>query len=108
MNAMQLNIDGFMVQAVPLFVLYLLTDVHYSFSDTGIAIVISFLSLSGNIAITKALETGKGGPIMAIDNLKSLVALFMDLALQGMAPTLLQSAGVVLSIAGGVVVGFAK
>jgi hypothetical protein len=43
------------------------------------AIGASVLSLVGTASMTQAFKTGKGGPIQAIDSLKCLVPLFLNL-----------------------------
>ena len=53
----------------------------YSVSDVLKAVAASVLSLIGTASMTKAFMTGKGGPIQAIDSLKVLVPLGMNIIL---------------------------
>lgn len=43
----------------------------------------SFISMTGNVLFTMALESGKGGPVQSIDSLKSLIPLFIHIFLNG-------------------------
>jgi hypothetical protein len=74
---MQLNLDGYMVCNIWLtasFVYVIATEGFiYSWYDLLLATLASWISLASTVSITIALQTGKGGPIQAIDSLKSLV-----------------------------------
>ena len=51
----------------------------YSIADVMKATAASVLSLVGTASMTQAFKTGKGGPIQAIDSLKVLVPLLMNI-----------------------------
>ena len=68
----------------------------------------SCLSMAGNICLAKALKSGKGGPIQAIESLKSLVVLFFNIIVKGFLPTYSQYFGVALGIVGASIVGLYK
>lgn len=55
----------------------------YSAKDMLFATLASWLSLTSTVCLTKALQTGKGGPIQAIDSLKSLVQLTLVIIVYG-------------------------
>lgn len=56
------------------------------------------------MSLTKALNCGKGGPIQAIDSLKSLIPLMLNVLFRGLLPSWLQLGGVALGIMGAAVV----
>ena len=62
--------------------------------------------MCGGIALTTALKCGKGGPINAIDSLKSLIPLFLNMMFRDLVPSLLQILGVIFGIIGAAVIGF--
>lgn len=64
--------------------------------------------MCGGIALTTALKSGKGGPINAIDSLKSLIPLFLNIIFRGLVPSLLQILGVICGIVGATIIGFDK
>ena len=107
-SPLQLNIDGFMVCAVVLIACFCLTETKYRMLDIGKAILCSVTSMAATVSITTALSVGKGGPIQAIDSLKSLIPLFLHVIVNGLLPSWLQLAGVGLGIAGACVVAMAK
>ena len=55
MSATQLNIDGFMLQAIPLAVGFFITEVNFSYIDLIQGVFVSLLSMSGNICLSKAV-----------------------------------------------------
>ena len=107
-SALQLNVDGFMVCAVVLTCCFVMTDTHYTMFDIAEGIFCSFVSMGGTVSLTKALNCGKGGPIQAIDSLKSLIPLALNVMFRGLVPSWLQFGGVCLGILGAGVVALNK
>ena len=79
---------------------------QYSLADVLKAVAASVLSLIGTASMTHAFKTGKGGPIQAIDSLKVLVPLLMNLFLNSQVPTWMQVAGMLCGILGALVISF--
>ena len=87
-DVIQLNLDGYLICAVILAIGYLVKGPSaYSIGDVMKAVAASVLSLIGTASMTHAFKTGKGGPIQAIDSLKVLVPLLMNIALHSQIPT---------------------
>jgi uncharacterized membrane protein len=84
------------------------TDTTYETIDILKAVLSSNLSLVGTFCLTKALQTGKGGPIQALDSLKSLIPLFLNMFLVQILPTWLQVGGVALGMLGAGIISFSK
>ena len=91
-----------------LFTVIYISGISFSSLDYVYAVSSALFSLSGQCLIVMALLAGKGGPIQAIDALKSLPTLFLNLAIGGVVPTTQQWVGVALGIAGTAVVGLSK
>lgn len=70
------------------------------------AVAAAVLSLVGTASMTQAFKTGKGGPIQAIDSLKVLVPLIMNMILLKQIPSWMQFAGMASGIAGALVISF--
>jgi hypothetical protein len=70
--------------------------------------MVCFCMMGGGISITQATRFGKGGPITAIDSLKSLIPLFLNVVLHSLVPSVLQITGVALGILGATVIGLSK
>ncbi len=85
-----------------------MTETQYSKFDIVEGIFCSFVSMGGTVSLTKALNCGKGGPIQAIDSLKSLIPLLLNVLFRGLVPSVLQFTGVVLGIAGALVIALNK
>ena len=78
----QLNLDGYLICAVILAIGYFVKGPSaYSIGDVLKATAASVLSLIGTASMTHAFKTGKGGPIQAVDSLKVLVPLLMNMFL---------------------------
>jgi drug/metabolite transporter (DMT)-like permease len=105
----QLTLDGNAVSAVPMIIGYILvqmSDTPISIIDSAIGVTISFLYVCGSICFAHALTSGGlGGPIQAIDSLKSLIPLFLHGLIGGVMPTVSQWIGVILGISGAFVIG---
>ena len=81
-DVIQLNLDGYLICAIILMTGYFVEGPSaYSIADVLKAVAASVLSLIGTASMTKAFTTGKGGPIQAIDSLKVLVPLLMNIIL---------------------------
>ena len=81
-DVIQLNLDGYLICAVILAIGYFVKGPSaYSIGDVMKAVTASVLSLIGTASMTHAFKSGKGGPIQAIDSLKVLVPLLMNIAL---------------------------
>ena len=78
----------------------------YSIADVMMATAASVLSLIGTASMTHAFKTGKGGPIQAIDSLKVLVPLLMNIILHSQVPTWMQGFGMVSGILGALIISF--
>lgn len=104
----QLNMDGYMVCNIFLTAGFFYMG-GFSYYDTSInvkAMTSSFLSLVGTTAMTIALQTGKGGPIQAIDSLKSSVPLLLNVVIYQDIPNYLQIGGFVVATLGAGVMAF--
>jgi drug/metabolite transporter (DMT)-like permease len=88
--------------------LLFLNDIQFTIFDLFLGYFNCLLSICGNIAFTIALQSGKGGPIQAIDSMKTLVTLGVNMLLTGLIPTWLQWSGVGLGITGAAIVGLFK
>ena len=64
--------------------------------------------MAGTCFMGLAVHAGKAGPVQAIDSLKSLPTLFMNLMLLGIGVSWQQWIGVALSIGGAAIVGLSK
>ena len=63
-SVIQLNLDGYIICAVILFIGYFVQGVDsYSIADVLKAVAAAVLSLVGTASMTQAFKTGKGGPI---------------------------------------------
>ena len=109
-TAMQLNLDGYMFCNIWLtasFIYVVSTEGFiYSVKDIIFATSASWLSLASTVCLTKALQTGKGGPIQAIDSLKSLVQLTLVIIVYRQWSTLMQNFGIASSIAGAMIISY--
>lgn len=102
----QLNLDGYMV-CVVLFLCpgyFIYGPSHYSNADIVKSQASGILSLLGTAAMTKAFKTGKGGPIQAIDSLKCLVPLFLNILFYEQVPTRMQVGGIVSGMVGATII----
>ena len=87
-GVVQLNLDGYMFCVAFLLTGYIIFGPEkYSTADLSMSLASAVLSVFGTAAQTQALKTGKGGPIQAIDSLKCLVTLFLDIVLKDQIPT---------------------
>ena len=64
----------------------------------------ALLSVLGTGAMTHALKTGKGGPIQAIDSLKCLFSLLLDISVKKNNPNSKQVLGIACAIIGAVII----
>ena len=79
-SVIQLNLDGYLICCVFLLSGYFIAGADlYSSDDMWKAFWAAVLSLIGTASMTEAFKTGKGGPIQAIDSLKCLVPLLLNL-----------------------------
>ena len=85
--------------------LFFTTDNTYSIQAIVKGILVAFLSTCGTICLCQALQSGKGGPILAIDSLKSLPPLILNVIYVGLVPTVSQRNGVAIGIIGAIIVG---
>ena len=108
LDPIQLNIDSFIIMSAMTFILWGIFLPTFRVFDILEGILCSLLSLVGNISLTKALQSGKGGPVQAIESLKSLVVLGFGIITKGYVPTYLQITGVALGITGASIVGLYK
>ena len=75
-----MNLDGYIICAIILAIGYFYKGPStYSFADVLKATAASVLSLVGTASMTQAFKSGKGGPIQAVDSLKVLVPLLMNM-----------------------------
>ena len=104
-DVIQLNLDGYLICSVILLTGYLVeSPSSYTVPDVLKATAASVLSLIGTASMTQAFKTGKGGPIQAIDSLKVLVPLLMNIAINGQVPNWMQGAGMICSVAGAFII----
>ena len=102
-----MNLDGYIICAVFLAIGYFVKGADaYSIGDVMKAVAASVLSLIGTASMTQAFKTGKGGPIQAIDSLKVLVPLIMNIAIHQQIPTWMQVGGMISGIFGALVISF--
>ena len=89
-SPIQYTIDAMALQAIPLlFVLIFQTKYQFGIIDYVLGYCSTLLSITGNIAFTIAMQSGKGGPIQAIDSMKSIVNLGFNMMLTRLMPTTL-------------------
>ena len=99
--------DGYFICSIILAAGYFLKGPSaYSIGDVMKAVAASVLSLIGTASMTHAFKTGKGGPIQAIDSLKVLVPLIMNIIFYNQMPTLMQYSGMISSILGALIISF--
>ena len=103
----QLNLDGYMVCVIFLCSGYFIYGPsEYTRSDIVKSSASGVLSLLGTAAMTRAFKTGKGGPIQAIDSLKCLVPLFLNVILKQQVPTNMQVSGIICGMLGATIVSW--
>lgn len=78
-SPLALNIDGFLVCSVPLFIMWCTTSTVYTYKAYYIAAGADVLAILGNSAMTEAIKRAKGGPVSTVDTLKSLVPLVLGI-----------------------------
>ena len=106
-GVVQLNLDGYMVCVPFLLAGYLIYGPSsYSMADIAMSLASAVLSVIGTASMTQALKTGLGGPIQAIDSLKCLVTLLLDIWIKSSDPTWLQLLGIACGILGVVIVSW--
>ena len=86
-TALQLNIDSFMLCGIYLFTRQVLSNNEFTTWDYAEGVLSALLSMGGVVSLTKAFNCGKGGPIQAIDSLKSLIPLFLNLFIRNVVPS---------------------
>ena len=80
----------------------------YALSEVLWSLLASVLSMTGSICVTIAFQSGNGGSVQAIDSLKMLVPLILDLLFFKVVPTAMQLVGIIFSIAGALVISCMK
>ena len=88
-TAAKLTIDGMMVSGLMFAIGFFFVNESFQAIDIIEGSIVCFAMAGGGISLTTASITGKGGPIQAIDSLKSLIPLFLNIILKAMFPTLL-------------------
>ena len=104
----QINCDSFFVQAICLYILWIIYQPPFETIELLMGICISMCMVIGTTMLTFALNVGQGGPVMAIDSCKALVIVAFNVLAMGILPTEYQFAGMALGIIGASVVGMGK
>lgn len=102
---MKLTIDGLILAAIIMLCGYFFTDIDFTFRDWIYGVLVGVLLIAGSVCIAYAMKSGKGGPITAIDTLKSVIPVAINCAAYSIWPTGWQWLGLVAGICGAVTIG---